>query len=449
MDWFTVGLATGRLWMPVFNIGYGINAGLLGLVLMVFRGWDAITDPLMGSISDNTRTRWGRRRPYIVVGAVLAAIITPLIWFPSPKWDQTGLLLYITFIGILGYTAVTMWSIPYNSMMLEMTPDYDERTRIAAWRTIFTKLGVLAGGWVLPLAMSQMFANPETGEPNVVRGVQSISIWLSVIVVVLGILPAVAMRERYYESEAVRQPKQPFWSGLRDTLQVRPMWMRVGFVVFQVFGNGVTGALGLYINFYYINDGHLAGASVIEGLKDTTAFVVGLAAVPFWTWVCERLDKKWTMMIVIGSGFIGSGLNFICINPAFPYLQIVPAVFYASVTASIWLIVPSMLADLADYDELQTGQRREGSINSVFSWFLKMGMSLSVGLSGFVLQWTGFDPAAGSKQPEEVLGRMLAFYILGPVCFWAVAIILVARYPLTRERMGEIRSQLEARRGAV
>jgi GPH family glycoside/pentoside/hexuronide:cation symporter len=220
-------------------------------------------------------------------------------------------------------------------------------------------------------------------------------------------------------------------------------------VVFQVFGAGITGALGLYINFYLINRGALSDAAVIEGLKDTTGFLVGLAAVPFWTWVCEKLDKKWTMMIIISSGFIGCALNLVCLTPDHPYLQIVPAVFYASVTASLWLIIPSMLADMVDYDELHTGKRREGSINSVFSWFLKMGLTLSVGLSGFVLEWTGFDRGAGPIQPPEVLQRMLMYYILLPIAFWGIALLLVWRYPLKRARMLEIRRELEQRRGRV
>jgi GPH family glycoside/pentoside/hexuronide:cation symporter len=449
VDWFTTGLATGRLWMPVFNIGYGISPGVLGMIMMVYRAWDAFSDPIMGNLSDNTRTRWGRRRPYILLGAVLAALLTPFMWRLDPAWSQTTMVAYITVIGLLLFTCTTIWAMPYNSMMLEMTPNYDERTRVAAYRTVFTKLGIVIGGWVLPFAMSARFADPVTGEPDIVRGVQSISLFIAAAVVLLGTLPALVIRERYYLKEASHQAPEPLVQGLRDTFRIKPLWMMIGFVVFQVFGAGITGALGLYINFYLINRGALSDAAVIEGLKDTTGFLVGLAAVPFWTWVCEKLDKKWTMMIIISSGFIGCALNLVCLTPDHPYLQIVPAVFYASVTASLWLIIPSMLADMVDYDELHTGKRREGSINSVFSWFLKMGLTLSVGLSGFVLEWTGFDRGAGPIQPPEVLQRMLMYYILLPIAFWGIALLLVWRYPLKRARMLEIRRELEQRRGRV
>ena len=448
VDWFTTGIIA-TLWMPVFNLGYGIAPGMLGLVMMIYRVWDAFTDPVMGNISDNTRTRWGRRRPYIVVGAILAALITPFMWRLNPAWSQATMLAYILVVGILLYAATTMWAMPYNSMMLEMTPNYDERTRVAAVRTIFTKGGLLIGSWVLPFCASSRFADPATGEPNILAGARFISIPLALTVVVLGVLPALFIRERYYAAEASKQSKEPLLRGLKDSMSIRPLWMMIGFVVFQMFGAGITGALGTYLNFFYISGGELGHASVIEGLKGTTAFLMGLVAVPFWTWVSEKLDKKWTMMIVIGSGFIGAFLNFICLTPRHPYLQIVPAVFYASVTASLWLIVPSMMADIVDFDERRTGKRREGSINSVFSWFMKLGGTLPVGFAGFVLQWTGFDRAAGKLQPPEVLHRMLAWYIFLPLFFWSIALALVYFYPLTRNKLADIRAELEARRGRI
>ncbi len=448
VDWFTGGLLM-MFWMPVFNLGMHINPAVLSVILTVYRLWDAITDPVMGNISDNTRTRWGRRRPYILVGAVLAAVITPFVWRANPAWGNPALYAYITAMGMLLFTATTVWAMPYNSLMLEMTPNYDERTRIAAYRTIFTKFGILISGWLLPLATSSFFANPATGAPDIVRGVQTISIGLAVLTILVGSLPALFVPERYYFREAATQTKEPFFKGLRETMHLKPLWWMIGIVVFQTFGTGMTGALGFYINIYVINDGKLADASVIEGFKNTTGFLVGLAAVPFWTWVCERLDKKWTLMIIIASGFIGAVLNLLCLTPEHPLLQIVPAVFYASVTASLWLILPSMMADVVDFDELHTRRRREGSINAVFSWFMKLGFSASAMLSGFVLNWTGFDVKVGADQPEQVLHRMLAFYILLPIGFWVTALILLWTYPLNRRRMAGIRAELEARRGTV
>lgn len=447
VDWLMTGLIS-RLFMPVFNLGFGIAPGNLSLILMFYRGWDAITDPIMGNISDNTRSKYGRRRPYIFLGAILTALVTPLLWRPNPEWGEFGMVIYITIIGLVAYTASTIWAMPYNSMMLEMTPDYDERTRLSAYKAIFCKLGVLCGGWVLPIAASSYFAN-KNGEADIVNGVQQITAALVVVVICLGLLPALFIKEKYYEKEASKQEKVPLIQGLKDSLKIKPLWVMVGFVVFQVFGSGLTSALGFYINTYYINEGVVKSAAFLEGIKETTAFATGLIAIPFWTWVCEKIDKKYSMMIIIASGFIGCGLNFLCLNPRYPYLQIVPAVFYASVVASMWLILPSMLADIVDYDELDSHMRREGLINAVFSWFLKLGMTCSVGLSGFILEWTGFDSKLGKTQDSSVLNNMVLAYIFLPVIFWSISLFLLYKYPLDRKKMSMIRTELEARRGTV
>jgi GPH family glycoside/pentoside/hexuronide:cation symporter len=449
VDWLTVGLATTMLWMPIFNIGYGIRPGILGLILVVYRIWDAVSDPVMGNISDNTRTRWGRRRPYVLVGAVLTGVLMPLLWRLPTQWGETGMIIYITALGLLIFTSFTMWGMPYYSLMLEMTPNYDERTRCAAFRTFFTQCSILLGGWVLAVAASKQFANPVTGEADIANGMRTISLWLAGLVIILGILPAVFVKERYYEKESKKQEKVTLLKGLKETVSIKPLWFLIGIVICQVVGTGIAGKLGQYINIYYISGGELGKASMLEGWKASVGFIAGVSAIFFWTWVCERLDKKWALMIILGSGFIGAVLNFVCLTPKHPYLQLIPNIFFAGVIGALWMIIPSMQADIVDFDEITTHKRREGSINSVFSWFLKIGMTAAVGFSGFVLEWTGFDVHAGKIQPADVVHNMLIWYILLPIVFWSIAILLLWRYPLTRGTMLNIRNQLEARRGKV
>lgn len=459
MDWFSVGLATSVLWMPVWNIGFGLSPSVLGIILLIYRAWDALADPLMGNISDNTRTRWGRRRPYILVGALLCALILPILWNPPQSvknWYPfgesspiTGLVIYITVVGLVLFTAFTIWAMPYYSLMLELTPDYDERTRLSAYRTFATKVGIFVGGWVLAIATSSYFVDIKTGEPDIKEGMGVVSIGLAILVLLIGALPAFFVRERYYDKDAKKQEKIPFIKGVKETITIKPFWLLSGFIFLFMFGSGIVSTLGIYLNIYFVNGGELHDSYFIEGWKASVMAFMGIATLPLWTWICERFDKKWAMFIILVSGFVGAALNFFCFTPEYPYLQLVPAAFNAGVLGAMWLIVPSMQADIVDYDENKTHQRREGSINSIFSWFLKMAFTLSAGLSGFIIDWTGFDVTLGGAQPDHVLTRMLLFFVLIPLSFWGVAAYMIWHYPLNRATMHSIRAELEARRGKL
>jgi GPH family glycoside/pentoside/hexuronide:cation symporter len=146
------GNITVQMFNPVFNIALGVSPVVLGFIQMAFRLWDAVTDVVMGNISDNARTRWGRRRPFIVIGAVAAGIIFPFLWNVSADWSQGMIVGYVILIGLLLYTAVTVWGMPYYSLGMEMTPDYNERTRISAVRAVFSKIANIFGGWLIALA---------------------------------------------------------------------------------------------------------------------------------------------------------------------------------------------------------------------------------------------------------------------------------------------------------
>ena len=176
--------------------------------------------------------------------------------------------------------------------------------------------------------------------------------------------------------------------------------------------------------------------------------ITGILSLPLWTWLGERFDKKIMVIAMLGLSSMGIGMNYFCLRPDRPYLQIIPGIFEAGAYGALWLFLPSMKADTADYDELNTTRRREGSINAFYSWFIKVSLSCAVGIGGLLLEISGFS-AKIPVQPPAVLHRMFALYLAIPIVIWIVAIVIACLYPLSRGRMGEIRAQLEARRGTI
>ncbi len=492
----------GSLWMPFFNIGIGLAPVTLGIIMMIMRAWDAISDPIMGNISDNARTRWGRRRPFMFFASISTAALFSVFWFvPEGIQDGTFWLIhvddwlvgvigrdfinadnifpvYLTLIGLIFYTSFTCWSMPYYGMQLELTPSYDERTRLTAWMTFFGKISALISGWILAvvilvgsLALGEpnalentpgflhgfftsiqpwitSFTHPRPDEKPIVVGMRLVCWFLVACVVFFGMLPALFAKERYYNTDAVKGKKDPFWQSVRESMTCRPLWSLILIAFFLALGSSSVGSLGQYLNFYYVFDGDLGKAAIVGGLKGTVMVVTGIASIPFFTWLGEKFDKRTMVMVMLGSSMFGHLLNSVLMTPEHPYWQLIPGAFESSAIAAVWLFIPSMKADVADWDEHHTSRRREGSINAFFSWFFKVSITASVGVSGAVLQISGFNRDL-SHQPHDVLMNMFHLYLGLPIIIWTIAMFAAWFYPLSREKSADIRAELENRRGAV
>ncbi len=187
------------------------------------------------------------------------------------------------------------------------------------------------------------------------------------IIFVVGLMPALFVCERYYQSETRTQARDPFWQSIRESLRCRPLWLLIGMSFFLVVGSSSVSALGQYVNIYYVCHGDIAVASIIGGWKGSVIVVTGILCIPFYTWLGERLDKKAGGRHHAARSLVGHLSNIVLMNPHHPYLQVIPGVFESAAISAIWLFVPSMKADIADYDELQTHRRREGALNAFYS----------------------------------------------------------------------------------
>ncbi len=499
-DYVATILLKSVVWMPFFNIGLGINPIVLGIVLMVMCGWNAFGDPVAGNISDNARTRWGRRRPFMFVAAITTAMIYPLLWyFPASVLDGTSWLaaiagpipfigstvaekttaLYLILVGILYFTSFSFWSMPYYGLQLELTPNYDERTRLTAVMALISKLTALVTGWTFMVIVfvgtvaqgdAKVFddkpgwvrtafsglqpwlhdmAGEHANEKPIVTGMRLMCWIIALMIVIFGILPAIFVKERYYKHDpAAKKVPEPFWQSVKESARCKPLWSLIGASFFLVMGYSAIGGLGQYVNIYYVCGGDMLKAGAITGVKGSVLAASGIFMLPFFAWLGEKYDKRTVVMLMLGLSMFGHGLNFMLMTPEHPYLQIVSGFFEASAIGAVWMFLPSMKADVADYDEIDTHRRREGSINAFYSWFIKTSLTASMGIGGVVLAWSHFDSKL-PQQPAEVLAKMFHIYLWLPIVIWCVAMVSIWFYPLTRARCVEIRERLEARRGAI
>jgi len=432
----------------VFQMELNMTFNQVALILMSLRLWDGIADPVMGWISDNTRTRWGRRRPYILVGAILSGLTYPLIWWFPRDLTQTQTMGWVIGFGILFYSCFTIWAMPFQSLLMEMSPDYNERTRVASVRGIFQTLAGLFNGFCWWLSMLPIFY--VDGHASPINGMRYLSLFIAGLILVLGPLPALFVKERYYESDLTRkQERISLLKSLKETLGCKAFIILCVFTVLFLLGSSIFDGYGRYVGTYYVLGGDWGRASWFVGLGTITYTAVSLVMIQVFKYLSEKIGKNKCLFIATGLVLFSVCTTWWTNNPAHPYWMLVNSLFIGAGYAGLWLMIPSMQVDVVDVDELQTGERREGSFASIFSWVLKLSFCLGFMLSGPLLSMTGFDADLQGEALEKALTNMRIGYIALPAVALVVALVLLRFFPVNAERVKEIRGQLEARRGKV
>lgn len=422
----------------VFNIFLGVNPMLISIAIFAARLWDAFTDPTMGSISDNTRGRFGRRRPYMLVGGILATIMFVLLWRVPPEWSEKGHFLWFLFGSILFYTFYTVFSVPCQALIYELSPDSNERTRIVAFRTVFAACSGIAIQWMFRLTQMDCFE-------NTLDGMRVVSLGAAVIILIGTVVPALTAKERL-AGVVSHQDKVSLWSSLKVTLRNRNFMKLVISVICVSLGLFMVGQLGLYVNIYYVFGGEEKAASTMLGFAGMIYHLVGgILAAPIISIVSARIGKKKTMMGGLTLALIGTLTKFVTYSPQWPWMQVVSLVLMSPGLSCLWVLTPSVVADICDEDEFNTGVRREGMYSAVYTNMMKIGVSIGLLFVGFILNASGFDAALGADQTEGSLMFMRVCFTAIPSVGLILGMSIISRIPMSAKRADEVRAELDAR----
>jgi GPH family glycoside/pentoside/hexuronide:cation symporter len=443
--------------MIVLNLGLGMNPALVGLLGALPRLFDAFTDPVMGYISDNTETRWGRRRPYIFVGAISVGIVFALLWQLPPGRSETWYFWFFLIGSNVFYLAYTIFATPWVALGYELTPDYHERTRLMGVQNFIGQLAYVIAPWFLLIMQSEMLFD------GMVDGAAGLAIVIAVVVMAIGILPAIFLKERFKDlavAETHAGNRKPAYAGIASsisafmrgcgiTLRSRP-FMKLCAATFLVFnGFMMISSFQFYVIIYYVFAGDTVRGAEYAGYAGTLGAISTFCVIILVTWLGTRLGKKRTFYVAIGVSMLGYALKWFCYNPDMPWLLLVPAPFLAFGLGGLFTLMPSMIADVVDLDELETRERREGMYGSIFWWVVKLGMAAALAAGGLLLNATGFDVALEGNQSDRAILLMRLFDAVIPFVASGIAIWAIATFSITEERAHAVRLELEARRGAV
>lgn len=406
----------------------GLTAAQAALAVFVGKSWDWINDPIIGHFTDRTRSRWGRRRPYLLFGMLPFGLAFAMMWWVPPFASPWALVAYYACAYFFFDTMVTTVSMPYFALTPELTQDYDERTSLTSYRMFFSLAGGLAA-FVVPLAIIGETVPANADRALLMGAVFGLASALPLLLTFLG------TRERG-EYTALQQPT--LRESLRAVRRNRPFMFAMGIFLFTWTGMSIIENQLFYFLEYRM------GLEAEAPLVAAAVFVTAIVVLPFWVWASRRTDKR--KAYIFGMLFLsGVMLALVFISPSLGLPAVLALATLAGVGVSAVHVLPwAMIPDAVEVDELQTGARHEGMFYALVTLFRKMASSIAIPLALLMLDRSGFVSNA-ARQPESALwairmlmGPLPSVFLLGGIAF-------AYFYPLSRELHAETRERIAAR----
>ncbi len=444
------------VYLPAFYAEQaGISVAMVGAIFMLARFWDVITDPVMGMVSDRYSTRWGRRRHWIVLSVPIIMLAAWQIFMPPENVGILHLLSWM-FILYIGYTLLTISHISWGA---ELTPDYHERSRVQGWREFALVLGmttVLALPAIIEVAASMGASAPVETTEEIIGGASAPTEvaevrdegreavgrtrvaamgWFIIILLPITVALAVVLVK---ERKTKTQPQiawGEFWGVLKNNKAVRRLLL-VDIIV--GFGPSVSGALYIWFIAYYVGYGDWASRILL------LYFVAAFMGVPFWIQLSYRLGKHKALTVSLIYACVVLATYLFSNNAPF-WLVLVLNFAYGLAYGAGPFLLRSMMADVRDYDRLETGQERTGLYFSLLTLTSKIGAALAVGLALTLLGVFGFDPAIGLENSQGAINSVAYMFVFFPMIVYALAAWLIWTFPLDQAEQERLRLAIDAK----
>ena len=437
------------IFMVVLVEDLGFSGWMWSLVFLFPRIFDAITDPIMGFISDNTKSKWGRRRQYVLIGGILMGLAYIFMWQLSKADGVEYNFWYFFLWSLVFYLGLTIFSVPYVAMGYEMSDDFHERTNIMA---IAQFIGQWA--WVIaPLFWIIMY--DESWFPSADVAVKELAIWVAIPCAICAMVPAIFIKsdstlDEDYEplnSANIGNSLMKIFESFVAAFKIKEFRKLCGatFLIFNAFNT--VAALTFFVIVYKLFNGD-AGASGIWvsmfgclGALGTTFIVI-----PAVAWMSKKLGKKKAFMLSQSISLVGYIMLYFLFIPGKPWMYIIALPFFSFGIGSLFTIMMSMTADVIDIDEINTGKRREGIFGAIYWWMVKVGYGIAGALSGVIITVVGFNSDLATTDQQAAVDGLHAFFCFFPMIGTILAMLIMRNYSITEERAHEIRTELEKRK---
>ena len=454
IGWGFGGLADNFMFNTMAALGtlvyvnhFKLSPALAGMALGLPRLIDAITDLWIGNLSDNSKSRFGRRRPFMFWGVLGCVVLLPMLWtLPMVQtaqnpWYSNIPFLYIVVVGSLLAAAYTLFVVPYTALGFELTPNYDERTRVVRWRMYIGLGGSLAAGWLFRAASADYF-------PHLGAGAFWVSVGVSVIVLISGMIPVFSCKE---DVEIERQEPIKLIPAVKYTMTNKAfiiLFIAYVFVIVALFS--AQGIAPLLMQ-HYVFGGDAKALGNFQGVLTTFAVALSYVSMMLIGYISVKTSKRAAMITGLSLALVGVALSYFAMDPRWPWAMYITNFIAFLGLQGCWLMVDSMVADVCDDDELKSNRRREGMFSAVKGFALKAAQALTFGLGGYLATVAGYDPSAVEEAglAVDTAVRMKLLLIGFQSVGLLLAIVVFCYYPITRARAEETRRLLDERAAAA
>ena len=430
----------------VENLGF--PGWMLGVIYFVPKLFDAVTDPIMGFITDNTKSKWGRRRQYVFIGAIVMGLSFAFMWQLYSGDSVNYNFTYFLIWSLAFYLGLTIFSVPYVAMGYEMSDDFHERTDIMAIAQFIGQLAWVIAPWFwVIMADKSMF---ESGE----IATRTLAIYVAIGCTILAAIPAIFISSKSslnekYEPLTIKSIGSSFdliIEGFKDALKIVPFKKLciATFLIFNAF-NTIAGFSYFIIKYYLFseNPDQIGFWPTLFG--SVGAIVTTLVVIPIVSKMSKIVGKKKAFIWSQSISIIGYILLWFLFVPGKPYLFLFALPFFSFGIGSLFTLMMSMTSDVIDIDELNTGKRREGIFGAIYWWMVKFGLAIAGLLSGLILTLVDFKSGAPTQTYESMFGLRIFFSGL-PILGTLIAIWVMRDYDVTEERTLEISAELAKRK---
>ena len=437
------------IFMVVLVQDLGFPGWMWGVIFFAPRIFDSITDPIMGFISDNTKSKWGRRRQYVLAGGVVMGVSYIIMWQLFKENSLQFNFWYFFLWSLVFYLGLTLFSVPYVAMGYEMSDDFHERTNIMAIAQFIGQWAWVIAPWFWVIMYDpEWFPTPE-------EAVRQLSFWVAIPCAICAMVPALFIKSKStldedYEplnAANIGSSVTKIYDSFVEAFKIKEFRKICGatFLIFNAFNT--VAALTFFVIVYKLFNGDTEASGIWVSLFGCLgAFGTTFIVIPVVTWMSKVLGKKKAFLVAQGISILGYIMLWFLFVPGKPWMYIIALPFFSFGIGSLFTIMMSMTADIIDVDQLNTGKRREGIFGAIYWWMVKVGFAIAGALSGVIIGIVGFDPDLATTDQQSAVDGLHAFFCFFPVAGTLLAMYIMRNYNITEESAGAVRKELDKRK---